>query len=135
MTPIMRDSLRPGRNLLAVETMAAASETLEAIDYFLYIFTEIERFLAATQTSGSLTAESDLQVIEVNLNDWQVAVAALGPRGFLRSLPTQSTARPRLYASIESTANPTLAPWWGCRPKSPTRCLQITCITCSWHFG
>ena len=32
--PIMRDSLRPGRNLLAVETMAAASETLEAIDYF-----------------------------------------------------------------------------------------------------
>ncbi|MCL4409333.1 DUF3080 family protein [Aliidiomarina haloalkalitolerans] len=114
--PIMRDSLRPGRNLLAVETMAAASETLEAIDYFLYIFTEIERFLAATQTSGSLTAESDLQVIEVNLNDWQVAVAALGQGDFLgRYLRSQQHALGYMQAlNQQLTDAGTLV---GCRPN------------------
>lgn len=76
--PVIRDRLRPGRQQLKVDDMAAAAETLAAIDYFLYSFKLIDQHLAQDAEEQKALLHEQL-----DLKDWQTAIASLGQKDFL----------------------------------------------------
>lgn len=73
---ILRDTLRPGRNLLAPDDMGGAQESLAALDNILYVLAAIDDYIqqpSHTETLGDL-----------NLADfWQPSWQVLGQSDFL----------------------------------------------------
>lgn len=73
---ILRDTLRPGRNVLNPDEMRGAQETLAALDNILYVLAAIDNYLHDPRHTDAL--------VELNLADfWQPSWQVLGQSDFL----------------------------------------------------